>query len=107
MGSGYGFPWEDYTPHADDGKLQARGGCLRAGLAGSELPAKQPRVTASCSRDWRLGEEDTWDVLRYISPRCHPSGGIAGDHHLREDVTPWGNTPFARPMPVPSGLACG
>jgi hypothetical protein len=29
-----------------------------------------------------------WDVLRYIGPRCHPSGRIEGDHHLREDETP-------------------
>ena len=59
MSSDRVFPWEDYTPHADDGKLQVRGGCPRAGLAGSELPAKRLRLTALCSRDQRLGEEDT------------------------------------------------
>lgn len=37
----------------------------------------------------RLGEEDTWDVLRYTGHRCYPSGRIEGDHHLAEDDTPW------------------
>src|SRR5882724_263736 len=70
MGSDRSFPWENYTPHADDGKLQLRGGCPRAGLAGSDLPARRLQVTALCSRDQRLREEDTWAVLRYIGPRA-------------------------------------
>jgi hypothetical protein len=107
MGSDRGFPWEDYTPHADDGKTQAQGGWSRAGLAGRAVPARRPRVTALFSRDQRLGEEDTWDVLRYIGPRCHPSAGVEGDHHLGEDETSWGNMPSARPTPVPSVLARG